>query len=87
MDVLIWVLAILGGLASLILTFKAFFPNPGDFMEALEYLLTPNWLSSLRGEGADDSWASLKFWIYLLLNFGAGAAIYFGLHKWLDPSA
>lgn len=47
----------------------ALFRDFEGFIEGLAYLATPSFLSRLRGEHVEDSWATLK--IYLLLGLCA----------------
>ena len=54
------------------LLWKVFFRDSNDFRECVRFWLTPDILSWIRGEWADDWWGELKlgFWI-----IGSAAAV------------
>lgn len=65
------------------LFFDTFFADWTDFLECVRYRFTPDILSMLRGEWAEDWWAEFKLGAYLALSAGGGVLTYWGLHRWL----
>ena len=75
--------SILAGMFVAWLLFDTCFEDGADFLECVRYYFTPDILSMLRGEWAEDWWAEFKLGIYLAVSVGGGCLTYFGLHKWL----
>lgn len=74
-------LAICAGLATAFLLFKPFFNDCEKFGECIRYWLTPDIVSMIRGEWAEDQWASMKLFLYVGLSIGSGILTAVGLHK------
>ncbi len=56
---------------------RFFFDNWQDFLDHLRLWFQPFWLSALRGEFNEDTWAQVKIVIYLLIC----SAWVFGISK------
>lgn len=69
-----WLLLILGNIPVYVFLAWCWFGGLGNFLEAIEYSLIPNWVSALRGEFEDDWWASLKLLLWFL---SCVACVYF----------
>lgn len=77
MDVVTIVCIVVGGVIGLALSFRLFFKNGSDFWDTIRLLFTPDIVSMFRGEGVEDQWATLKFFVWLLVS----AAFAFGGYK------
>lgn len=73
--------AIIAGGGVLALTFKLFFTDWADYLEAWRYNLTPNLLSMVRGEYSEDFWAEIKLSVFHGIGISAGIGTYLGLEK------
>lgn len=77
--------AIIGGIVVgvivLAISFNTFFPNEGDFKEAIYYYFKPDFLSALNGEYSRDRAAEFKIFLWLFLAGLSGFATFAGLEK------
>lgn len=78
---MILAIAILAGVATLVLLFKPFFGGSEDFFDCLRYTFQPDMISWIQGEWGEDFWAELKMGAWLACGFAAGAATYAGIEK------
>lgn len=63
------------------LLFNPFFPNDGDFKQAIYYYFKPDLLSAMSGEYHKDRMAEMKIGLWLILSGLAGFATFAGLTK------
>ena len=61
------ILAILSGVATLIISFKLFFRDRYDFWECIKYYLTPDIISAFRGDWKHDIWAEATLFVWFAL--------------------
>ena len=65
--------------------FTFFFPNSGDFKEAVLFWLTPDIWSLLQGKAMDDFFAEVKLFFFLALLVGFSAIEYNLVVKHIIP--
>ena len=75
------ILAVIVGIAQLILTFRLFFRNSGDYIEAWQHGPWPDWRGAIEGDFWLETISSFKLWFYHLGAVFSGIAVYFGLMK------
>ena len=86
MQVLVIVLSVLAGLASMALFFRWFFGDREEFFECIRFWLTPDIISLFRGEWGDDWWAEWKLGFWFLMGIVPGVLVYMGLARALLQS-
>ncbi|MDZ4859248.1 MAG: hypothetical protein SGI88_09690 [Candidatus Hydrogenedentes bacterium] len=64
----------------------AIFGHWENFLEALHYVATPDAWSLVRGERVDDSWATMKFGLLLVLSIATVYEVYTHFIPWISPS-
>ncbi len=64
----------------------ALFGSWEKFVEGVVYLLTPDAWSFVRGEGVDDTWATMKFGLLLVLCIATVYEAYVNFIPWVAPS-
>lgn len=62
------------GISIAFLSFKPFFPEEGEFCDAIKHMLTPDIISLFAGTWVDDFVATLKVNLWMLMC-GGGAYI------------
>ena len=73
--------ALIAGIAELILTFKLFFDDFADYKKAWHYSATPDFLSMLEGEYFEVLRAVFHLGIYHICGLLTGVGVYYGLAK------
>ena len=63
-----WPGAAVGAFIGLFCTFKFFFREKGDFLEALGYWFTPNIVSLMTGNLDEDWWHTMKLWLWIVIG-------------------
>ena len=75
--------AIVVGLAVLVLLFKPVFGDWDNFTECVGYCFKPDLLSWIQGDWGEDFWAELKVSFWTGCGLAAGWGVYAGLMKLL----
>jgi len=83
MSILGWIILMAANVPLYGLVGWVIFKEWGEFWECLKYWLTPDIISLLRGEWAQDQWAQMKLFLWLLLCAGAVYGESLALARWL----
>jgi hypothetical protein len=62
---------------------KGFFGDLHGFLEALRFVLTPDWFSMFQGEWLNDQWQSIKFVVFVVMCIGAVAGEFWLLWRFV----
>ena len=81
MHILFIVVAVLAGAGEQVLTFKLFFGDFADYVDAWKYYFTPDFWSFIKGEYSDDVWAEFQLVIYHAAGIITGILVYSGFGK------
>lgn len=66
-----------------VLVGKAVFGSWDEFVDAVRFWLTPDLLSAIRGDWADDFWAEMKLWVWFFACTGLVLLEVFLIHPFL----
>jgi hypothetical protein len=69
---MILALSIAVGVVIAVALFRLFFEDAADFLECIRFYFTPDFISAIRGEWAEDWWASMKLGVWLAVSIGMG---------------
>ena len=85
-----WVILAIINIPLYLILGRLFFDDLAGFFECVGFWLTPDWISVLRGEWADDWWGTMKLFVFAALCAGAVFGehqLFFGHARTQEPAA